>query len=79
MTSAQQAEAWQALVKASDAGGQYQTARAMLLAIAHKVVGGDTTGDKKPAPFGPAALSAAVIADRRIQVAEYFGLTLPPA
>jgi len=52
MTTAEQAKAWQALVKASDAGGQYQTARAMLLAVAHQIVGGDTT-DKKP--FGPTA------------------------
>jgi len=52
MTTAEQAKAWQALVKAPDAGGQYQSARAMLLAVAHQIVGGDTT-DKKP--FGPAA------------------------
>ena len=72
MTTAEQAKAWQALVKAPDAGGQYQSARAMLLAVAHQIVGGAT--DKKPPPFGPAALSSAILADKRDRLAEYFDL-----
>jgi hypothetical protein len=67
MTEGQESAAWRQLFKTADTA----TKKAMT-DIAHSIVGAPTTD--KPPPFAAAALSAAVVADKRDRLAEYFGL-----
>jgi len=66
MTAAQESEAWQALFKTAD-----PATKKTMIDVAHTVVAGPTDN---PKPFGAAALSAAVVQDKRDMLAEYFGL-----
>ena len=68
MTAAQESTAWQQLFKTAD-----PATKKLMIDLAHTIVAGPTDN---PKPFGAAALSSAVVEDKRHMLAEYFGL--PP-
>ena len=73
MTPGQESAAWRALFKSADTA-----TRKAMVDIAHSVVAEPTTADPKHRglPVAAAALSAAIVDDRRATLSRYFGIPL---